>query len=228
MRPFSSRTATVRERSTAAFLLLFLCASANAQSQSPADAIWSARWVVTMDAQRRVIENGAVAIVGDHIAAVGPRAEIDRAYRPQQRLDRPDAILAPGLINTHTHAAMSLFRGIADDMNLQDWLQKFIFPAEAKNVDREFVRWGTRLALLEMALSGTTTFVDMYYFEETVAAETKKAGMRGVLGQTVIGFPAPDYKTPEAALAGAERFIKAYADDSLIVPAVAPHAIYTT
>ena len=96
---------------------------------------------------------------------------------------------------------MSLFRGVADDMNLQDWLEKFIFPAEAKNVDREFVRWGTRLGLLEMALSGTTTFADMYYFEDTVAEVTKKAGLRGVLGQTVIGFPAPDYKTP-ASLAG--------------------------
>ena len=123
---------------------------------------------------------------------------------------------------------MSLFRGVADDLKLQDWLEKYIFPAEAKNVDREFVRWGTRLGLLEMALSGTTTFTDMYYFEDTVAEETKKAGMRGVLGQTVIGFPAPDYKTPEAALAGAETFLKAYADDPLITPAVAPHAIYTT
>ena len=151
-----------------------------------------------------------------------------RKYSRTNRIDQPNAILAPGLINTHTHAAMSLFRGVADDLKLQDWLEKFIFPAEAKNVDREFVRWGTRLGLLEMALSGTTTFADMYYFEETVAEETKKAGMRGVLGQTVIGFPAPDYKTPEAALAGAETFIKAYADDPLIVPAVAPHAIYTT
>ena len=208
-------------------MLLFLCAVAYAQAQTPVDSIWSARWVVTMDAQRRVIENGAVAIVGDHIAAVGPRAEIDRAYRPQQRLDRPDGILAPGLINTHTHAAMSLFRGIADDMNLQDWLQKFIFPAEAKNVDREFVRWGTRLALLEMALSGTTTYTDMYYFEDTVAEVTKEAGLRGVLGETVIGFPAPDFKTPQAALAGAETFLKRFGNDPLIVPAVAPHAIYT-
>ena len=208
-------------------MLLFLCAVAYAQAQTPVDAIWSARWVVTMDAQRRVIENGAVAIVGDHIAAVGSRTEIDRAYRPQQRLDRPDGILAPGLINTHTHAAMSLFRGIADDMNLQDWLQKFIFPAEAKNVDREFVRWGTRLALLEMALSGTTTYTDMYYFEDTVAEVTKEAGLRGVLGETVIGFPAPDFKTPQAALAGAETFLKRFGNDPLIVPAVAPHAIYT-
>src|SRR5579863_4804336 len=200
------------------------CAVARAQSQTPVDAIWSARWVVTMDAQRRVIENGAVAIVGDHIAAVGLRAEIDRAYRPRQRLDRPDAILAPGLINTHTHAAMSLFRGLADDMKLQDWLQKFIFPAEAKNVDREFVRWGTRLAILEMALSGTTTYTDMYYFEDTVAQVTQEAGLRGVLGETIIGFPAPDFKTPQAAFAGTETFFKQYADDPLIVPAVAPHA----
>jgi len=184
--------------------------------------------VVTEDAQRRVIENGAVAIQGDRIVEIGPRAEIDAKYFPTNRIEQPNAILAPGLINTHTHAAMSLFRGVADDLKLQDWLEKFIFPAEAKNVDREFVRWGTRLGLLEMALSGTTTFADMYYFEEMVAEETKNAGMRGVLGQTVIGFPAPDYKTPEAALAGAEKFIKAYADDSLIVPAVAPHAIYTT
>jgi len=184
--------------------------------------------VVTEDAQRRVIENGAVAIRGDSILDAGPRAEMERKYAPRERLQQPDALLAPGLINTHTHTAMSLFRGVADDRKLQDWLEKYIFPAEAKNVDREFVRWGARLALLEMALSGTTTFADMYYFEETVAEETRKAGMRGVLGQTVIGFPAPDYQTPEAALAGAERFLKMYPDDALIVPAVAPHAIYTT
>ena len=180
-----------------------------------------------MDPSRRVIENGAVAISGDHIVEAGPREEIDRKYSAPDRIERPNAILAPGLINTHTHAAMSLFRGIADDLSLQDWLNKFIFPAEAKNVDREFVRWGTRLALLEMALSGTTTYTDMYYFEDTVAQETKAAGLRGVLGETIIGFPAPDYKTPQLALAGTEAFLKAYANDPLIVPAVAPHSIYT-
>src|SRR5204863_3402862 len=146
----------------------------------------------TEDAQHRVIPNGAIAIRNDRILAVGTKAEIDAKYKAATRLDRPDAILAPGLINTHTHAAMSLFRGIADDMKLQDWLTKFIFPAEAKNVDREFVRWGTRLAVLEMALSGTTTYTDMYYFEDTVAEVTKQAGLRGVLGESVIGFPAPD------------------------------------
>jgi 5-methylthioadenosine/S-adenosylhomocysteine deaminase len=207
--------------------LVFLFAGTLVWAQMPVDTIWSARWVVTMDAQRRVIENGAVAIAGDHIVDVGPRAEIDRRYWASQRLDRPDAILAPGLINTHTHAAMSLFRGIADDMKLQDWLTKFIFPAEAKNVDREFVRWGTRLAVLEMALSGTTTYTDMYYFEDTVAEVTRQAGLRGVLGESVIGFPAPDYKTPQASLAATEVFFKQYAHDPLIVPAVAPHAIYT-
>jgi len=213
-----------------AVTLLFCCGLPSQQRPAgrPIDLIWSARYVVTEDAQRHVIENGAVAILGDRIVDVGPRAEIDGKYFARNRMEQPNAILAPGLINTHTHAAMSLFRGVADDLKLQDWLEKYIFPAEAKNVDRDFVRWGTRLGLLEMALSGTTTFADMYYFEETVAEETKNAGMRGVLGQTVIGFPAPDYKTPEAALAGAETFIKAYSDDALIVPAVAPHAIYTT
>src|SRR5271157_2891524 len=203
------------------FLFVFTLAG------EPADWIWSARYVITEDAQRRVIENGAVAIRGDRIVAVGAKADIDKRFQPKQRLDRPDAILAPGLIDTHTHAAMSLFRGIADDLKLQDWLEKYIFPAEAKNVDREFVRWGTRLACLEMALSGTTTYIDMYYFEDIVAQATKEAGLRGVLGESVIGFPAPDYKTPQAALAATEKYLRAYANDRLIVPAVAPHAIYT-
>ncbi|HVO98487.1 MAG TPA: amidohydrolase [Bryobacteraceae bacterium] len=206
------------------FYSLLLCACAQAAT---VDAIWSAKYVVTMDAQRRVIENGAIAVSGDHIVAVGTRAQIDKEYQAKQRVDQPDAILAPGLINTHTHAAMSLFRGVADDMKLQDWLNKFIFPAEARNVDREFVRWGTRLASIEMALSGTTTYTDMYYFEETVAEATKEVGLRGVLGQTIIGFPVADYKTPAEALTGTEKFLKAYANDPLIVPAVAPHAIYT-
>jgi 5-methylthioadenosine/S-adenosylhomocysteine deaminase len=205
-------------------LALSSCAPRGA---TPVDRIWAARWVVTMDASHRVIDNGAVAIAGDHIVDVGTRAEIDQKYSAPEYLDRPDAILTPGLINTHTHAAMSLFRGVADDLNLQDWLNNYIFPAEAKNVDREFVRWGTRLALLEMALSGTTTYTDMYYFEDTVAEETKAAGLRGVLGETIIGFPAPDYKTPHDSLAATEAFLKAYANDPLIVPAVAPHAIYT-
>src|SRR5579864_7682519 len=180
-----------------------------------------------MDASRRLIDNGAVAVRGDRIAAVVPRAEIERQYQSPQRLDRPDAILMPGLINTHTHAAMSLLRGIADDLTLQEWLEKYIFPAEAKNVTADYVLWGTRLACLEMMLSGTTTFVDMYYFEDRVAQATKEAGLRGVLGETIIGFPVPDAKTPADSLRFTERFIRHFKGDPLVVPAVAPHALYT-
>ncbi|MCL5746633.1 MAG: amidohydrolase, partial [Acidobacteria bacterium] len=122
---------------------------------------------------------------------------------------------------------MSLFRGIADDLKLQDWLEKYIFPAEAKNVSPEFVRWGTRLACLEMLLSGTTTYADMYYFEDVIAEATREAGLRGVLGETIIGFPVPDAKTPGAALKFTERYIQRFRHDALIVPAVAPHALYT-
>src|ERR1035438_7412350 len=180
-----------------------------------------------MDAQQRLIENGGVAIRGEHVIAVSTRADIDQHFQASQRIDKGYAILMPGLISTHTHAAMSLFRGIADDLNLQDWLTKFIFPAEKKNVTPEFVRWGTRLACLEMLRGGITTYTDMYYFEDTVAAVTREAGMRGVLGETVIGFPVNDAPTPAAALKAAEGFIRHYHNDSLIVPAVAPHAPYT-
>src|SRR6476659_2493511 len=193
----------------------------------PADLVLSSGRVVTMDASKRVIENGAVAIQGTTIAAVGTKAEIDKLFQPKSRIDSPTAILIPGLINTHTHAAMSLLRGIADDMRLQDWLEKFIFPAEAKNVNPEFVRWGTRLACAEMLLSGTTTYTDMYYFEEVVAEATRECGMRGVLGQSVIRFPVPDAKTPTEALKRTEAFLRRFAGDPLITPAVAPHAVYT-
>src|SRR5580700_2414812 len=193
----------------------------------PADWIWSARYVITENAQHRVIENGAVAIRGDRIVGVGTKAEIDARFQAKQRLDRPDAILAPGLIDTHTHAAMLLFRGIADDMKLQNWLQNFIFPAEAKNVSPDFVRWGTRLGCLEMLLGGTTTFTDMYYFEDVVAEVAKEAGMRGVLGETIIGFPVADAKTPADALKFTERYLIRFRGDPLVTAAVAPHALYT-
>lgn len=191
------------------------------------DWIVSARYVVTMDAEWRVVEDGAVAVRGDSIVAAGPRADIARDYRAARRLERPDALIAPGLVNTHTHAAMSLFRGLADDLRLQDWLEKYIFPAEVKFVTPEFVRWGTRLACLEMLLSGTTLFTDMYYFEEEVAEAAKEAGMRTVAGQTIIQFPVADAKTPEDGLARTERFLARYRGDPLVVPAVAPHGLYT-
>ena len=203
------------------FLLVWTLAA------EPADWIWSGRYVITMDARHRIIENGAVAIRGDRIVGVGGKAEIDARFQAAQRLDRPEAILAPGLINTHTHAAMSLLRGLADDLSLQDWLNKFIFPAESKNLSREYVRWGTRLGVLEMLLGGTTTFTDMYYFEDVVAEVAKEAGMRGVLGETIIGFPVADAKTPADALRFTESYLTRFRNDPLVVPAVAPHAIFT-
>jgi len=198
-----------------------------ALAAEPADWIWSGRYVITMDAQRRVIQNGAVAVRADRIVGVGTKAEIDARFQPKQRLDRPDSILAPGLINTHTHAAMTLLRGVADDLNLQDWLNKFIFPAESKNVSRDYVRWGTRLGALEMLLGGTTTFTDMYYFEDVVAEVAKESGMRGVLGETIIGFPVADAKTPADALRYTETYLQRFRGDPLVVAAVAPHAIFT-
>jgi len=136
-------------------------------------------------------------------------------------------VVMPGLINTHTHVPMVLFRGIADDLLLPEWLQKYIFPAEAKNVDEQFVRWGARLGLLEMIRGGTTTYVDMYYFEDAIADETARAGVRGVLGETLIDFPAPDNKTWDAGIAYMERFAKKWKGHALVTPAIAPHAPYT-
>jgi 5-methylthioadenosine/S-adenosylhomocysteine deaminase len=180
-----------------------------------------------MDAQRRVLSDSAIAIEGPKILAVGPRAEIEREYKGARRISRPNSILIPGLINTHAHIPMSLLRGIADDKRLQDWLEQYIFPAEARNVSKEFCYWGTLLGCLEMSLSGTTTYTDMYYFEEEIARATKQAGLRGVLGQSVIGFPVADAKTPLDALARTEAFFKQFHTDPLITPAVAPHALYT-
>ncbi|HXF27823.1 MAG TPA: amidohydrolase [Bryobacteraceae bacterium] len=208
------------------FFLSVLFATAFLHAET-VDWIVTAKYVVTMDTARGLIENGAVAVRGDRIVGVGPASEIQKNFTAPHRLNRPNAILMPGLINAHTHAAMSLFRGIADDLRLQDWLEHYIFRAEARNVSPDFVYWGTKLACLEMMLSGTTTFVDMYYFEDRVADATREAGMRGVLGETVIGFPSPDAKTPRDALARTERLLTRFKNDPLIVPAVAPHALYT-
>ena len=183
--------------------------------------------VVTMDSARRIIENGAVAVEGGHIIAVGSAAEIDGKYAAREVVNAANKVVIPGLINGHTHVPMTLFRGLADDLDLQEWLTKYIFPAEAKNVTEDFVRVGTRLGLAEMIRSGTTTYCDMYYFEDAIADETFKAGMRGVLGETVIDFPVADNKTNAEAMAYVERFVKKWQGNALIVPAIAPHAPYT-
>jgi len=183
--------------------------------------------VVTVDGERHIYNPGAVAIDGTTIIAVGAAADIAARFKAADQINAAGSIVIPGLINTHGHAPMVLYRGLADDLRLQDWLEKYIFPAEAKTVSREMVRAGTRLATLEMIQSGTTAYADMYYFEEEIARVTKAAGMRGVLGQTIIQFPVADAKTPQEALARTEAFIKEFAKDDLIVPAIAPHSPYT-
>lgn len=183
--------------------------------------------VLALDAESEIIEDGAVVVRDGVIIAIGPSSALVERYPDAETIDATDRIVLPGLVNAHAHVPMTLFRGIADDLKLMDWLQKHIFPAEARFVDEEFVRWGTRLACLEMLRGGVTTLADMYYFEDAIAEEVEACGMRGVLGQTVVDFPAPDYKTWDEALAAADRFVERWKDHGRIVPAVAPHAIYT-
>src|SRR5438477_349888 len=192
-----------------------------------ADLIIAGGTVITMDGARTIYDDGAVVVRGDTIVAVGPRAEVEAKYASSQTIDARGKLVLPGFINGHTHVPMTLFRGLHDDVTLNDWLYKYIFPAEAKNVNEEFVRWGTRLAAAEQIRSGVTTFADMYYFEDVVAEETKAAGMRGVLGETILDFPAPDNKSEAEMLRYTETFLTKWKGDPLIHAAVAPHSIYT-
>ncbi|HWO02900.1 MAG TPA: amidohydrolase [Blastocatellia bacterium] len=207
--------------------LLVAILPSNTTAAERVDLIIRGGTVVTMDGSSRVIDDGAVAVKQDRIVAVGTSAEVSVRYSATRTINAAGKIVMPGLINTHTHVPMVLFRGIADDLVLIEWLQKYIFPAEAKNVDEQFVRWGTKLGCLEMIQGGTTTYVDMYYFEDAVADETSRAGMRAVLGETLIDFPAPDNKTWEAGMTYVEMFAKKWKGNSLITPAIAPHAPYT-
>jgi 5-methylthioadenosine/S-adenosylhomocysteine deaminase len=207
--------------------VVVLCSATFGQVRQDVDLIVSGGIVVTMDSGRAIVPDGSVVVRGDSIVAVGSRAEIERRYHGVKTIDARGRLVLPGLINGHTHVPMTLFRGLHDDVTLNDWLYKYIFPAEAKNVNEEFVRWGTRLAAAEQIRSGVTTFADMYYFEDAVAEETKAAGMRGVLGETFIDFPAPDNKSNAEMVAYTEKFLKKWQGDPLIHAAPAPHSIYT-
>src|SRR6266404_6322631 len=186
-----------------------------------ADLVIAGGTVVTMDADRRILEDGAVAVKGDQIVGIGKRAEIEAKYTAATHIDAAGHLVLPGFINGHTHVPMTLLRGLKDDVTLDVWLKNYIFPAEAKNVTKDFVRWGTRLAAAEMIRSGVTTFVDMYYFEET-----KAAGMRAILGESWLDFPVADNKNEAEATAYTEKFLKRWQGDPLIHAAVAPHSIY--
>ena len=182
--------------------------------------------VVVMDESGLILEGAAVVVEGDRISSIiaagGPRPTNARV------IDATGHLVIPGLVNTHGHAAMSLLRGLADDLPLMTWLNDYIFPAEAALVAPDFVYWGTLLSSVEMLKGGTTTFADMYYFRDDMARAAIDAGIRAVTGPHVIGFPTPDFATPEASLADAGEFMERYQDHPTIVPAVAAHALYTT
>ena len=190
----------------ALFALLISSLPAHPQKEAVGvDLLITNATIVTMDSERHVIEHGTIATRGRQIYAVGPLNEYEfmfqKGVQAKQTIDARGKLVLPGLINAHTHVPMSLLRGLKDDVTLDDWLKNYIFPAEAKNVTEDFVRWGTRLAAAEQIRSGVTTFADMYYFEDAIAEETKAAGMRGILGETFIDFPAPDNKTHDQLLA---------------------------
>ena len=214
-------------------LALVACAVSQPEGGQPTSSSAERTWllvggtVITMDAANTVVENGAVAITGSTIAAVGSAEELIERFPGARTRSTEGRLVLPGLINTHTHVPMTLFRGLADDLPLMVWLEDVIFPAEADNVDEEFVRWGTRLACAEMLRGGTTTFVDMYYFEDAIAEEAERCGMRAVVGESVIDFPAPDNKTWAEAMRYTEAFLERWKGHQRITPAVAPHAPYT-
>jgi 5-methylthioadenosine/S-adenosylhomocysteine deaminase len=191
------------------------------------DLIISGGVVLQFDRDDNIIRKGAIAVSGDSIEAVGDCEHIDQNYVAKTNIDASGFIIMPGLINAHTHSAMTSFRGIADDMDLMDWLSNYIFPAEAKNVNPELAYWGSMLACAEMILSGTTTFCDMYIFEDETAKAAKLTGMRCLIGEVLFDFPSPNVKTPEEGLAYSEMLLDKWRGDPLVNIVVEPHSLYT-
>jgi 5-methylthioadenosine/S-adenosylhomocysteine deaminase len=180
--------------------------------------------LLTMDDRASIIEKGFVAVTGDTISGVG--ADRSSPMKAKKVIDAKGGIILPGLINCHTHAAMTLFRGLADDLPLMEWLNNYIFPVESR-MDQDFVYTGTLLACAEMILSGTTTFCDMYLFEDEVATAAKQAGMRCLAGEVLYDFPSPNYGPIEKGLEYTESLILKWRGDPLISIAVEPHSVYT-
>ncbi|MGJ3355530.1 amidohydrolase [Providencia sp. Je.9.19] len=204
--------------------LSIITASMASYAVKPADMMIVDGTVLTMDAQNKIIEQGTVVIDKNKIIAVGG-PELAKQYQAAKVLDVDGDIVMPGLINTHTHASMTVFRSLADDV--PDRLHRYIFPLESKMVSRDMVRIGANLANAEMVKGGVTTYVDMYYFEDEVAKTVDKIGLRAVLGESVIQFPVADAKNADEGITYAVNFINEYKDHPRITPAFAPHAPYT-
>jgi 5-methylthioadenosine/S-adenosylhomocysteine deaminase len=183
--------------------------------------------VLTMEPGTKPIKNGAVAVTDGHIAAVGPAEELLELDSSGDVLNAGNSLILPGLVNTHSHLAMTLLRGLADDMPLMEWLEKHIWPAEKKHMNRETVRLGTELATAEQLLAGVTTTADMYFFGDEVASVLAEAGMRGVVAESLIDFATPRCASPEEMLAKQRELLEAFRDHPLITPSVATHAPYT-
>ena len=182
--------------------------------------------VLTLDSDSRRYDPGGIAVSAGRVEAVGPSGLIEAGFDAARVIDASGCVVLPGLVNSHTHAAMTLFRGLADDLPLMDWLQKYIFPAEAR-LTADLVYWGTMLACAEMILSGTTTFCDMYLFEHKTAEAAKRAGMRALVGEVLYDFPSPSYGPVANAIPHTESLIQRWRGDPLIRIAVEPHALYT-
>ena len=193
-----------------------------------ADQILYNAILLTMDDVYSIYEPGALAISGQNITAVGSQKEVLEAYQSESMFDCQGKVLMPGLVNAHTHVPMTLLRGLADDLRLDVWLMGYIMPVEREFVSPDFVRLGTKLACAEFIRSGVTCFNDMYYFEDAIAETTAEVGLRAVVGQTVMKYPAPDSSSYEVALELAEALIQKWKGHPLIVPAIAPHSVYTT
>jgi 5-methylthioadenosine/S-adenosylhomocysteine deaminase len=208
-----------------AFASLFLEACA---AQPSVDLIVRGDYVVTMEGNAEPVKEGAVVVDAGMIVAVGRYEELNARYHAREVIDGTGRVVLPGLINGHTHAAMTLLRGIADDRELIDWLNNYIFPTERRFVDAEFVRVGTELACWEMIRGGTTTFVDMYYFPESVARAIESCGLRVLVGPSVIDQKSPDATNAAESLALASDFVTRWkGKNNRIVPIIAAHAIYT-
>ncbi len=193
----------------------------------PTDTLFKNAIVLTMDPDYTIYEPGAVAVIEDKIVEVGPEAELLQKYQPSEVVDCGGKVLMPGFVNTHTHVPMTLLRGLADDLRLDVWLMGYTMPVEREFVSPEFVYLGTKIACAELIRTGVTTFNDMYYFEDSVAEAAAEAGMRAVVGETVMKFPTPDASSFEEALDLCRALIDKWKDHPLIVPAIAPHAVYT-
>lgn len=203
--------------------------SANAvDTRQQIELIVQGSYVVSMDDDNTVHRNAAVAVDDGVIVALGSIAEINANYRADQTLNGDQKIVMPGLINGHSHAAMTLFRGMADDLDLMDWLNNYIFPAEVEFVDPELVRIGTELACWEMVRGGTTTFVDMYYFPDVIAEVVDDCGMRAMVSATVIAQKSPDAEGASDSIDKGIAFANRWkGKNSRITPILGPHSNYT-